>query len=196
MARATKQQSQATAQRILDTARTLFAQRGYSAVGLDEIASRAEVTRGAIYHHYRNKLGLFQAVHDWAQSEVGDAIMQSTAAITDPWESLKVGCRTFMTACIRDDIRRILLLDAPAVLGWDAWRSQDARNSGRLLTEVLTELAEAKVIRVESVAACQALLSGAMNEAALRAASHDRPMDGVDETWPILQRLLGALRSS
>ena len=194
MARATRQQSEATAVRILDAARTLFAERGFAAVGLDEVAAHAGVTRGAVYHHYVSKVGLFRAVHAWAQSEVASSIVEATATLADAWESLEVGCRAFLDTSVRDDIRRILLLDAPAVLGWDAWRDLDALNSGRLLSESLTELATAGVLRVGSVAACQALLSGAMNDAVLRAASLEDPADGVDEAWPILLRLLGALR--
>lgn len=194
MARATKEQSEATATRVLDSARTLFAERGYAAVGLDEVATHAGVTRGAVYHHYSSKLGLFRAVHAWAQAEVAEAIVRATAGIADPWDGLEIGCRAFLGASVRDDVRRVLLVDAPAVLGWDAWRDLDAQNSGRLLTEALTDLAEAGSIRVESVPACQALLSGAMNEAALRAASLEDPAAGVDETWVVLQRLLGALR--
>ena len=64
MARATRQQSEATAVRILDAARTLFAERGFAAVGLDEVAAHAGVTRGAVYHHYVSKVGLFRAVLD------------------------------------------------------------------------------------------------------------------------------------
>ena len=194
MARATKEQSEATAGLVLEAARTLFAERGFAAVGLDEIATRAGVTRGAVYHHYSSKLGLFRAVHAWAQAEVGDAIVRATEAVSDPWEALEIGCRVFLTTSVRADIRRISLVDAPAVLGWDAWRDLDAQNSGRLLTEVLTELNDAGVVHVASVPACQALLSGAMNEAALRAASLDDPAGGIDEAWSVFVRLLGALR--
>lgn len=194
MARATKEQSEATAARVLEAARELFAARGFAAVGLDEVATHAGVTRGAVYHHYASKLGLFRAVHAWAQAEVADAIVRATAAVADPWEGLEIGCRAFLGACVREDLRRVLLLEAPAVLGWDAWRDLDARNSGRLLTEALTDLVGAGVIQIESVPACQALLSGAMNEAALRAASLDTPAEGVEEAWPILSRLLHALR--
>lgn len=194
MARATKEQSEATAARVLDVARLLFAERGFAAVGLDEVASQAGVTRGAVYHHYASKVGLFRAVHGWAQGQVADAIVRTTAAVSDPWEALEVGCRGFLEASLHDDVRRILLLDAPAVLGWDAWRDLDAQNSGRLLTEALADLVVAGVIAVGSVPACQALLSGAMNETVLRAASLDDPAEGVEEAWPILLRLLHALR--
>jgi AcrR family transcriptional regulator len=195
MARTTRQVSDATAARVLDAARTLIAERGFAAVGLDEVAALASVTRGAVYHHYGSKLGVFRAVHAWAQQMVADAISQATDPVKEPWQAFEVGCRAFLEAAVRDDLRQILLLDAPAVLGWAAWRDLDAQNSGRLLTDALGELSAAGLIDVSSVPACQALLSGAMNEAALRAASVTPASAGIDEAWPVLHRLLCCLRT-
>lgn len=194
MARATKQQSEATAARILHSALALFAERGFAAVGLDEVATAAGVTRGAVYHHFSSRTGLFRAAHAWAQSEVAGAITKATATLSDPWHALEVGCRAFLDASVRDDIRQILLLDAPAMLGWDAWRDLDAQNSGRLLSDALAELAEGGILEVDSVPACHALLSGAMNDAALWAASLPNAQAGIDQAWPILRRMLNALR--
>jgi AcrR family transcriptional regulator len=196
MARTTRQESEATAARILDCARVLFARRGFAAVGLDEIAGQAGVTRGAVYHHYASRIGVFRAVHAWAQAEVAESINRATACCTDPWQALESGCHAFLEASVREDLRQILLLDAPAALGWAAWRDQDARHSGRLLTDVLTELARTGVIAVESVPACQALLSGAMNEAALWAAAQDDAATGIADAWPTLRRMLAALRGT
>jgi hypothetical protein len=134
-------------------------------------------------------------VHARAQAEVAEAITGATASVTGPWRALEAGCRAFLEASVRAELRQILLLDAPAVLGWAAWLDEDARNSGRLLTEVLTELAAAGTIRLGSVPAGQALLSGAMNEAALWAAAQPDARTGIDQAWPILRRFLAALRS-
>lgn len=193
MARATKEESRATGERVLAAARALFGERGLAAVSLEEIATRAAVTRGAVYHHYASKTGMFRAVHAQAQQEVASAIEEATASVTDPWEALEVGCRAFLEASVRDGIRQIMLVDAPVVLGWDTWRDQDAGNSGRLLRHALDELADAGILDVGSVAACHALLSGAMNEAALWAASTDDPQSGIDDAWALLQRMLRSL---
>ncbi len=194
MARATPEQSEATAARIVATARSLFADRGFAAVGLEEVAAEAGVTRGAVYHHFHSKTGLFAAVHATAQRAVGDVIDRATADCGDPWQALEVGCRAFLEASVRDDVRRIMLVDAPAVLGWDVWRRLDAESSGRLLGEVLAELGTAGVIHVDSVSATQVLLSGAMNEAALWIASSREYPDALEAAWDSLRRMLGALR--
>lgn len=189
MPRATKEQSEITGRRILATATDLFAARGFAAVGLEEVAAGAGVTRGAVYHHYAGKKGLFEAVAAAAQQRVADAV----ATVTDDWDGLLAGCRIFLTAALADENRRILLLDAPAALGWDTWRAQDV--SARHLLEALTALAAAGEIDVHSPAATAALLSGAMNEAALRiAAAPDRDAS-FDELWPDLLRLLNGLRA-
>lgn len=196
MPKATKEQSEATAATVLATARRLFAERGYAAVGLEEVAAEASVTRGAVYHHFDSKLGLFGAVHDSVQETVGADIAAATGGIAAPWESLVVGCRAFLSASVSDECRRILLVDAPAVLGWARWRHADEQHSARHLSDVLGELADAGEIAVSSVSAASALLSGAMNEAALWIAMSEDRDTAMAEAWQTLHAMLGALRAS
>lgn len=194
MARATKEQSEQTASRILATAHDAFAAQGYSAVGLEDIATAAGVTRGAVYHHFQSKSGLFRAVHAETQRRVGQAVDEATATITDPWEALEVGCQAFLAASVRTESRQIMLIDGPSVLGWDVWRAEDADNSGRLLLAVLTELEADGFLDVVSVAAAHALLTGAMNEAALWIATTKQPDQNLDEAWQTLRRMMRSMR--
>jgi AcrR family transcriptional regulator len=196
MARATKEQSELTAAKILQTAMAAFAAQGFAEVGLEDVAASAGVTRGAVYHHFSSKAGLFQAVHAQKQHDVGLAVERATEGIDDPWQALGVGCRAFLAASVRDDARQIMLIDAPAVLGWDTWRAEDANNSGELLLDVLTELDRTGVIDVPSVAACHSLLTGAMNEAALWIASTSDPDAALDDAWRTLQLMLQPLAAS
>lgn len=193
MARATREQSEITARRIRDVAAALFAERGYATVGLEEVAAAARVTRGAVYHHYRNKQHLFEAVAAAAQQRVADAVARAADAVTDPWESLVAGCRAFLTASVADTHRRILLIDAPAVMGWSTWRSQDAAASGHHLAEAVAELAAGERLEVHSPEATAALLSGAMNEAVLRIAEAPDRDAALADTWPDLLRLIQGL---
>jgi AcrR family transcriptional regulator len=181
---------------VLDTARALFTEHGYAGVGLETLAARAGVTRGAVYHHYGSKLGLFEAVVATAQRSVADAIERSSEAAAEPWDALENGCRVFLTAAAAEDTRRIMLVDAPAVLGWNAWRDLDAANSARLLGDVLHELAAEGVLVPMSVPAAAALLAGAMNEAALWIAAHDDPAEAIEQAWAVLRRLLTSLRAA
>lgn len=195
MARTTREQSEATAARVLATARRLFTERGYADVGLEEVAAQSAVTRGAVYHHFGSKRGLFQAVLAQVQHSVADAIERDTALVAGPWDMLEAGCRTFLVASVQDEARRIMLVDAPAVLGWNVWRHQDGANSGRLLEGVLGELADAGLLATVSVDATAALLSGAMNEAALWIAGSSEPHTATEQAWTTLQRMLRALHA-
>ncbi|GEK22339.1 TetR family transcriptional regulator [Cellulomonas xylanilytica] len=161
MARATKEQSEVTAAQIRTTARRLFADLGYADVSLERVAELAGVTRGAVYHHFGSKLGLFTAVVDDAQAVVAAAVAE--AAPDDGWTAIEAGSLAFMRAVVDPSVRRVLLVDGPAVLGWTAWRSMDEAHSGRLLVDGLGALDDLAV----DPAAAAALLNGAMNEAAL-----------------------------
>lgn len=108
---------------------------------------------------------------------------------------LEVGCRAFLAASSAPSTRRIMLVDAPAVLDWQVWRGSDAAASGRLLEDHLTRLRHERELVAESVPAVAALLSGAMNEAALWIAGRPDTAAAVDEAWPPLRRMLGALRA-
>jgi AcrR family transcriptional regulator len=195
MGRASREQSELTAARILEVAIDAFGSRGFAAVGLEDVAAAAEVTRGAVYHHFRSKSGLFQAVHAETQRRVGQAVDDATTGISDPWEALETGCKTFLEASARADRRQIMLIDAPSVLGWDVWRAQDADNSGRLLLAVLTELDAAGLLDVASVPAANALLTGAMNEAALWIATTDTQVQSTEDAWNTLRTIIRSLHA-
>lgn len=194
MARATKQASEATAELILAGASELFAARGYSGVGLEEVAEAAGVTRGAIYHHFRSKRGLFAAVAARQQQRVAEAVVQSADTETDPWEGLRAGCRAILTASLAEESRQILLIDAPAVLGWNSWRQQDAEASGVHLSTAIEELAGQGVLVIHSLAGATALLTGAMNEAVLYVAHSDRPNETTEEVIVDLFSMMDGMR--
>ncbi|MEU7812442.1 hypothetical protein [Pseudonocardia sp. NPDC049154] len=126
------------------------------------------------------------------QRSVAAAIEE--AATGEPWEQLERGCRAFLAASVDPRVRRVLVVDAPAVLGWETWREHDAAQSGRLLEEVLDMLVDSGELRPVSRAATAALLNGAMNEAALWIAAAVDPDAALEEAWTPLLLLLRSLR--
>jgi len=192
--RRTKAESEATATAILGAARELYAARGFAAVPVEEVAAACGVTRGAVYHHFGSRVGLFAAVHADVMASVA-ADVERAADGCDPWEGLEAGCRAFLQAVVADDARQVVLVDGPAVLGWERWREDDARSSGRLLEEVLAELADAGHVRPDDVAVTSALLSGAMNEAALWVAAAPDRSRALAQAWEALRRLLPGIRA-
>ncbi|MFF8382178.1 TetR/AcrR family transcriptional regulator [Streptomyces kanasensis] len=157
----------ATRQALLAEGWRRFAADGYHHVVLAEVARAAGVTKGAAYHHFDSKAGLFRAVVAEVQRDLGERVATAAERHEDLWEQLRAGCRAFLAAGTDPAVRRILLVDAPTVLGWDEWRALDEESSARHLAEVLTALAAAGVIAGQPVEPLARLLSGAMNEAAL-----------------------------
>lgn len=179
------EQRAATRQALLDEGRRGFAAGGYHHVVLAEVARAAGVTKGAAYHHFASKAGLFRAVVAEVQRELGERVAAEAERHEDPWEQLRAGCRAFLAAGTDPAVRRILLVDAPTVLGWDEWRTLDEQASARHLAEALASLVAAGIIVEQPVEPLARLLSGAMNEAALwiagggDARAAERALDGL-----------------
>ena len=161
MPRASREASERTERKLRTQARRLLVRDGYAALRLDEVAAAAGVTRGAVYHHFENKQGLFVAVLADVHASVAAAV--AAAATGEGWDAVEAGCVAFLQASLAPDVRRVLLTDGPAVLGWQEWRRLDAQGSQRLLREGLDALDDLAV----DVGAATAVLSGAMNELAL-----------------------------
>ncbi|MGX1778862.1 TetR/AcrR family transcriptional regulator [Nocardia brasiliensis] len=183
------QQREETRRALMHTSRRLFAAKGYGAVGLSEIVAATGVTKGALYHHFDSKAALFGAVLEQVQQEVGARVAAAAETVTDPWDQLVAGCEAFLTACTDPEIQRIMLIDGPAVLGWNEWRALDAAASARHLEEALQTLIDAGVLARQPVAPLTHLLSGAMNEAALWLATTTDPR-ALADTKAALRRLL------
>lgn len=189
MARASAAAAAETARQIREVAIDLFADKGYAAVSIDEIAEAAGVTRGAIYHHYKSKAGLFEAAADWLAGTVGDVVAATADAVNgDPADQLSAGCHAFLDAITAEGPVRILLIDGPSVLGWAHWRRTDAGNSETHLREALRAVG----LEGTELDATTAHLSGAMNEAALWVARQHTDTDTLAAAHTVLDRLVSA----
>jgi len=179
---------------LVGAARHLFAERGYAAVGTEEIVARAGVTRGALYHHFADKRDLFRAVHEQLEAELMASIGERIAGIEDPWDLLVTGLRAFLDACTDRALIRIALLDAPVVLGWAEWREIDARYGLGLVSFGLQNGMERGVFARQDVTPLAHLLIGAMTEAALMIANAPDHGAARREVEPPLLALLAGLR--
>jgi AcrR family transcriptional regulator len=178
-----------TAQDILVSATGLLSTRGFAAVSLDDVAGAAGVTRGAVYHHYRSKTGLFRAVASKLQSDVAEAVVVAAEdAGADPREQLRAGCHAFLDAITAAPAVRVLLIDAPAVFGWEQWRRLDAEHSVVHLRAALADVG----VPDDLLDATTAQLSGAMNEAALWMAQQSRGPEARDAAHRVLDRVLAS----
>jgi AcrR family transcriptional regulator len=189
-------QSEATVARLIQVACEIFTRDGYAGAATEEIVQLASVTRGALYHHFGSKEGLFKAVLDYVQQQVALQIEAKIAGHQDVWEQLIVGSVAFLEASLNPQVQRIMLLDAPAVLGWSVWRELDAQHSMKSLSEALSELLDLGQLPPLPLDALTHLLSGAMNEAALWIAQSEDPKSALAEATQALKYLLASLRQN
>jgi len=191
------ERSEETRALLVATARALFAKRGYAAVGTEEIVRDAGVTRGALYHHFGGKKDLLEAVYwqveEELTQEIGELVLRE--ASESPLGAMETGARAFIEACSRPEVERIVLLDAPAVLGWDRWREIAATFGLGLIEASLAAAMDAGEIERRPVRPLAHILMGAMDEAAMLAARSESPEDRA-EVGDLLVWILGSLAGS
>jgi AcrR family transcriptional regulator len=187
-------QGELTVLRMLSVARDLFSTRPFADVSTEEIVQKAEVTRGALYHHFGGKDELFISVFETIQTEIGERVVSAASGGKGLWPDFLAGCRAFLESCLDPRIQRIVFVEAPSVLGWERWRSADAANSLAALKEGLAELMAAGLVRGQPVDPLAHLLSGAMNEAALWIAGAPEPGAALEESMSALEALLGGVK--
>ncbi len=144
MARRTKQVSEETKKHILQQARRDLAESGYGQLSLENLAEKCGVTRGAIYHHFNNKQSLFREVVKKLSCEMGETIYKwarsGSSCGTNGKEALMLGTRGFLSASQSPEYQRIILTEAPAVLGMEEWQKIDDEYTTSTLVEVFTQI--------------------------------------------------------
>ena len=186
--------SEATRRQLVTAARALFGARGYAGVGTEEIVRAAGVTRGALYHQFRDKADLFAAVAERVEAEIADRIAAGAAgAAADPLAGLQVGARLFLDACAEPEVERIILLDAPAVLGWEAWRDLAGRYGLGLVQFALQSAMDTGAIVPQPVVPLAHVLIGALDECALYIARAEDPAAAREQCAAIFDRILGSI---
>ncbi|OZU87016.1 TetR family transcriptional regulator [Virgibacillus indicus] len=189
-----KAETERTIQSLIEIARQHFTEYGYANIALERVVKEAGLTRGALYHHFKNKKGLFLAVFEAVQKEVGEYVEAAAAISDNDWQQLINGCQAFLESAVESHNQRILLIDGPAVLGWETFRKMDEKYSMNALKEQLQLMQEKDLIKPVSVEAMTHCLSGAMNEAVLWIADSLHQKDVIDEAMVVLRNLLEGLR--
>jgi AcrR family transcriptional regulator len=186
--------SEATRRLLVTAARALFGARGYAGVGTEEIVQAAGVTRGALYYQFRDKAGLFAAVAEEVEAEIADRIAEGAAeAADDPVGALRLGAQLFLDACAQPEVERIILLDAPAVLGWEAWRDLAGRYGLGLVQLALQSAIDAGAIVAQPVVPLAHVLIGALDECALYVARAEDPAAAREQCAAIFDQILRSI---
>jgi AcrR family transcriptional regulator len=188
------QQGEATRGALLQAARTLFGERGYAATPLEEITNAANVTKGALYHHFDGKQELFAAVYEQVKREVSE--VAATAFLEpDPWEDLCAGCEAILDAHLDPSVRRILLHDAQAVLDADTIRRVENRHGAVVLRGALRRSIRAGVIQPLPLKTLALMLTGAILEGCMIIAHAEDQSQAREDVGDVLTSLLEGLRA-
>jgi AcrR family transcriptional regulator len=186
--------SEQTRLEILIAARDFFGRLGYDAASVALIAEAAQVTTGALYHHFSDKPALFGAVAEQIESEIALEIMKAGATSTDPWAALEAGAAFTLEHLIDARTRRIVLIDAPVVLGAVAWREIQMRYGLGLATQALQGLADAGLARMADPALAAQMLLAALLQGAEAAARADDPGAALERVQRDLLTLMRAYK--
>ena len=178
---------------LLVAARQQFGENGYAATLTEDVVAAAGVTKGALYHHFGGKTELFAEVYEQVKREISD---QAAAVFLrlDPWNALIEGCRRMLDAQLDPAVRRIVLNDARAVLGWEEVRRIENQHGGVALRAALRKATVAGVIVSQPLRPLSLMLTGALSESVTYVADAADPVEARAEVDALVHRLLEGLR--
>jgi AcrR family transcriptional regulator len=185
---------EATRDALIAAGRRLFAERGYADVASEELVAAAGVTRGALYHHFDGKLGLFEAVYEAVEQDLVARFPLERLVGDDPFATLKVAVGEVLELGLDPEVHQIALVDAPAVLGWEKWHEIELRYGLGLIVASLTAAAEAGQIRELPIPELANVLLGALLEASHYVSRADDRERALESTRAVLETLLDGLR--
>jgi AcrR family transcriptional regulator len=165
--RTQRERSDVTQAALVDAARDLFASGGYYATPAEEIVRKAGVTSGALYHHFGDKRGLFRAAFDAVERSLAERVRRAALGGKNPWARLERGVTEYLRACAEPEMRQIVLVDGPSVLGWEEWREADAAHHLRPLAATLAAAMHAGLMERRPALPLARVLLGSLTEAGL-----------------------------
>jgi AcrR family transcriptional regulator len=184
-------QGAATARTLRRQARKLFTKKGYSGVNTEELVESARVTKGALYHHFANKKELYEAVLEDVEQELVEKL-EAAGAGRKPWDRLHAMCRAYLDACRDPALARMLVLEAPVVLGWKTWCNLEQKYEVAAFARCL---GEAGALSEPAETLAQVILGALTTGARVIATSAD-PDTARAEVERTMDRLLAGLRTT
>lgn len=189
--RSNKARTEATRAALIAAARALFVEKGYAETGTPEIVAAAEVTRGALYHHFADKADLFRATLEQEAKAVAARIEHDTRNPISALEAMIIGTESYFVAMSVPGRARLLLLDGPAVLGHAEMARINGETGDEELRQGLAYAVEEGALEAVPLGAMTQVLSAAFDRAALSIAEGE-PADDYKQA---IRALLTALFS-
>lgn len=189
--------AEATRTALVDAATTLFAEQGFAATSLEDVASAAQVTRGAVYHHFAGKQALFEAVLDEQEMHMTEVIVATVAQHDDPWEGSLAAIDAFLELCLNPTYTKLVWQEGPSALGWTGWKDCEEKYALGLINQSVKALIEGGYLEPKAVDTTVRFIFqifGAAGMAMADAAEADRPRLKT-ECADVMRRMLTGLRA-
>lgn len=186
-------QGASTRASLLAAGRTLFGASGFGETSIEDIAAAAGVTKGALYHHFAGKDALFKAVYEQVKREITDQVAPSFLEPA-PWDAVVAGCQATLDAHLDPAVRRIVLFDGRAVLGWEIAREIESRYGAIVLRGALRSAMNAGEIERQPLVPLAQMLNGALTEACVLIADAEDTEAARAEVGAVVLRILEGLR--
>jgi AcrR family transcriptional regulator len=195
MPRTQAERSAATQRALIGAARRLWGERGYAEVGTPEIAEAAGVTRGAMYHQYADKAALFRAVIEALDAEIIERLQATVAAAQPktPADTMHAMARAWLDIAGESEVRQLMLLDAPSVIGWAEYREMSQQGSVEAAEQLLQAAIEAGQLRPQPLRPLALVLLGALDEAAMYLARAEDPVQAREDVRAVVRDLIDGI---
>jgi AcrR family transcriptional regulator len=189
--------TESTRQALVNSALELFTKRGYAGTSLEAIVRRARVTKGALYHHFTGKQALFEAAFDQVETVAMTRLSKVVAGDGTAWERAMAGIQEYVRVCLEPAHQRIVIHEAPVVMGWERWRETEEKFSYGLVRTAVEALVDAGEIEPLPVEVTARILFGALSAGAEAiASSTDKKRAAADVTRTIVAVMEGMRRNA
>ena len=163
-----------TRAKLLAAGRKAFGTIGYSEASMDDFTAEAGLTRGALYHHFGDKKGLFEAVVLEIDSEMTARMEAAAKSAPTRWQGLVDECNSYIQMALEPEIQRIVFRDGPAVLG-DPSSWPNAGGCVAMMTASVERLRDEKIIADVDPEAAARVINGALGYASQWIANAEEP---------------------
>jgi|HubBroStandDraft_3_1064219.scaffolds.fasta_scaffold198877_2 AcrR family transcriptional regulator len=186
-------QGRATRGQLIDVATSLFADHGYEGTSIEAVLAAAGVSRGALYHHFAGKEALFTAVLEAVSDRVTAEVTEAIRGCTDPVDAMRTGAMAWIDLAGDPVIQRVMLVDAPSVLGWERWRAMDEGRTVGAMRAMLQAVSDSGRLPQELVVPFSHMILAALDEAALVVARAPDSRAALAESSQAVEELLNRL---
>jgi AcrR family transcriptional regulator len=186
-------QGRATRGQLIEVATRLFAEHGYEGTSIEAVLSAAGVSRGALYHHFAGKEALFEAVVSAVSEQVTVELTETVQGCVDPLDAMRTAALAWIDLAADPVIQRVVLVDAPSVLGWDRWRAMDDGRSLGTMRVMLQAISDSGRLPAELVGPFSHMILAALDEIVLVIARAPDSKAAVGEGRMAVQALLDRL---